>query len=99
MGWVIKLESDQPITEAEVEVSLKYICEARKRVSYPRHHSKQNWGWHAAVDVNLPEGKSIRLSGSASISGQYALEFAEDFRNALITQGGHHIPGELKADY
>lgn len=99
MGWTIRLKSDCAITEDDVEVALKHVTENPKVVTYPRHIMKHADGWTAAVDVSKPQGNEIRLSGSSSISGHYAIAFAEDFRTALIQKCGHHIPDEIEASY
>lgn len=99
MGWTIRLKSDQPITESEVDEALKHLMGNPNSVSYPRHVMKHDDGWMAAVDIRKPEDKEIRLSGSGTISGHYAIEFAEHFRTALIQKCGHHIPKEIKASW
>lgn len=99
MGWVIRLKSDCVITDDDVDVALKYITENPYSVSYPRHVMKHDDGWMTAVDIRKPEGMEIRLSGSGTVSGHYAIEFAEHFRTALIQKCGHHIPEKIEASW
>ena len=87
MGWSIEITSlSREITEKDVEAALERMPKDLRQGMFPAV-SRQGWGWSAAVDVNNPNGKKITLSGSYSISGMIAEEFAKSFVTGLKVAG------------
>jgi hypothetical protein len=76
MSWSIDLKADRKIPVRSVRTALLKI-EAIDEDDQP-----QEWGWACAVDVLLPEGRTLTLSG-AGFSQNDATEFAIALASAL----------------
>lgn len=76
MSWSIDLKSDRKIPPRSVETALLKIEAIDER------DSSNEWGWTCRVDVSLPVGKTLTLSG-ADFSADDAENFANDLAAAL----------------
>lgn len=83
MGWVIDINSDSPIESSQVDSAINSLPDNLKGW----HLSKQSWGWTAAVDVSNPQGNTIKLSGSYTMSGMIAEDFSWEFSKRLSDMG------------
>lgn len=81
MGWSVTLCSSKIIAEDEIQDIVDCLPE---NLSSPIGNGKQRWGWHTGVDISLPKGKTIRISGSYGISGKIAVEFENYLRHKLV---------------
>jgi hypothetical protein len=76
MSWSLVLRADRAIAVCSVQTALQKIA-ATDGVVQP-----QEWGWSCAVDVSLPRGRTLTLSG-ADFSRDDAKEFASKLASAL----------------
>lgn len=96
MGWFIEFKSDRDIKEEEAQQIVDNLpSEYRYKGMFKPimgiwETSRQNWGWSAAVDINLPEGNTITIGGSYGMSGDIADKFARYFKKEL-QKLGHKI--------
>lgn len=80
MSWSLTLTADRPIDEAD----LRRVLSKDDISKFPQ---RQAWGWSSfttglGVDVDLPEGKSLRLCG-AYYSAHLAESAAEKVASGL----------------
>ena len=73
MSWSINLKTDRKIPRRSVETALT-------KMTVP--FSTQEWGWSSTVDVNLPRGRTLQISG-ADFSEADAYDFASRLASIL----------------
>lgn len=76
MSWSIDLKANRKIPVRSVKTALLKIK------AIDENTRPQEWGWACAVDVLLPEGRTLTLSG-AGFSQDDATEFATVLASAL----------------
>lgn len=88
MGWSISYKADKDITENDIQDVLDEMGKTVPGVMncYPWKYSKQSWGWSCGVDVQLPTGDEMYISG-AYFSWDIAREFSKHFVKGLRKRG------------
>jgi hypothetical protein len=74
MSWSLDIKANRKISPRSVETAL------RKMDAIDSSGSAQEWGWPCIVDVNLPKGRTLQLSGS-----EFSMSDAEDFALELAS--------------
>lgn len=84
MGWSCTINSDQEITETEMD---SILAMAPPELQSPLGLARQSWGWLMATDVYIKSPYSICIGGSWSISGEKAEPMRQFLRSQLKLRG------------
>lgn len=77
MSWSIDLKANRKISPRSVSTALRHMGAITD--STPT----QDWGWSCEVDVDLPKGRTLTISGagfSASQADPFATQLASELR-------------------
>lgn len=88
MGYNCKIKTDSIIDIQDVQ---DIVDNLPAHLSAPFGNTKQMWGWSTGADLYLPEGNTITVGGTYSISGNIAEEYVDFLKQKLELKGYEHI--------